>query len=75
VDAWWLAPVVALALSGIVFLVAIAAARRSSGALEAERPRLEAVAAELGALHADLWRVADRVADRARGAGTGTPAR
>lgn len=71
-DAWWLAPVGALGLSGLLLVVAGAAARRSAAALAADLPSLEALRAELDALHTDLRRVADRVDGRA---GTGTPAR
>ena len=74
-DAWWIAPVVALGASGVLLVVAGAAARRASAALAADHPVVEAVRAEVGALRADLQRVADRVDRHRGGAGTGTPAR
>ena len=74
-DAWWIAPVVVLVLSGVALLVAGAVARRSATELASERPALESVRADLLALHGDLALVAGRLEGRTGGAGTGTPDR
>jgi hypothetical protein len=74
-DAWWIAPVVVLLLSGAALLVAGGLARRSTRALAADRPAVDAVRVDLLALHGDLARVADRVDGRHGGAGPGTPDR
>ena len=71
-DAWWLAPVVVLSLSGLALLVAGASARRSAVALDAERPALASVRVDLLALHDDLERVTARVDGATGGAGAGT---
>lgn len=71
-ESWWLAPVVVLSLSGLALLVAGASARRSAVALDADRPAIEAVRADLLGLHGDLDRLASRVEGRTGGAGPGT---
>lgn len=59
-------------MSGVALLVAGASARRSAVALDADRPALEAVRADLLGLHTDLARVAARVEGTIGGAGAGT---
>lgn len=71
-ESWWLAPLVVLSLSGIALLVAGASARRSAIGLDADRPALEAVQADLLALHDELARVSTRADGATGGAGTGT---
>jgi hypothetical protein len=75
VDAWWLAPVVVLVLSGLALLVAWLTARRSAIAFERELPDLRAVRHELTALDHHLAAVASRLESRTGGAGVGTPDR
>lgn len=71
-DVWWFAPVVVLALSGVVLLVAAAVARRSTAELAADRPALEALGVEVVGLHADVRRLSARVETSAGGASVGT---